>query len=119
MTKHYIDTDGNYMGGFSGLVIDEVEQEHLDVDPAWVEVVTPPEHGKQIWSGSTWETPLVVVAQARIAEIDIRLGELDTLSIRALRTKGVGRGVAKDDESLTTYEDEAELLRAERATLLA
>jgi len=59
----------------------------------------------------------VVLANQRIEEIKIRLSELDVLSIRALRTKGIGRGKPEDDTSLSALEDEAETLRAELVTL--
>lgn len=55
---------------------------------------------------------------ARIAEIDTRLTEIDVASVRPLRSKSNGRGIAQDDTTLTDLDDEAILLRTERATLV-
>lgn len=59
-----------------------------------------------------------VIKDARITEIDTRLDAIDKLSIRSLRAKSNGRGVAQDDTKLTELDDEALLLREERATLI-
>ena len=56
---------------------------------------------------------------ARIFEIDVRLDEIDKLSVRSLRSKSDGRGNAQDDTKLTDLDDEAIALRTERATLTA
>ena len=55
----------------------------------------------------------------RIAEIDIRLKEIDILSIRSLRSKSNGRGNSQDDTKLTELDDEAIALRDERIILTA
>jgi hypothetical protein len=51
----------------------------------------------------------------RIAEIKARLAQIDIESIRALRSKSVGKGKPADDTKLSTLDTEADNLRAELA----
>ncbi len=53
----------------------------------------------------------------RITEIKRRLADIDTESIRALRSKSVGRGRPQDDLKLNTLDSECDTLRAELAAL--
>lgn len=44
MTKYYVDPNGNYLGGFDGTQPPE----------GAVEILTPPEHGSDIYSNGAW-----------------------------------------------------------------
>jgi len=71
---------------------------------------------QELIDGLSYQTP-EEIANARILEIDIRLDEIDRLSIRSLRSKSNGRGNSQDDTKLTELDDEAITLRAERETI--
>ena len=43
-TKFYVDVDGNYLGGYAGTA-----------PSGGIEVATPPNHGLDIWNGSSWD----------------------------------------------------------------
>ena len=58
-----------------------------------------------------------ILVESRKSEIYSRLDEIDMQSVRALRSKGVGRGSPQDDLSLSELDDEAESLRLELAGL--
>lgn len=53
----------------------------------------------------------------RIVEIDTRLNDIDSLSIRSLRAKGNSRDSQDDRDTLLALDDEAGVLRAERGQL--
>lgn len=57
--------------------------------------------------------------QSRIAEIDARLLEIDSLSIRPLRAIQSGTATEFDTNKLATLDEEAAALRAEKKTLTA
>lgn len=57
-------------------------------------------------------------AQVRKGEILARLSGIDFESIRALRSKAVGKGHAADDTKLAALDAEADTLRAELAALV-
>jgi hypothetical protein len=59
--------------------------------------------------------PADPTSNPRIAEIKARLAQIDIESIRALRTKSVGKGKAADDTKLSELDAEADNLRAELA----
>jgi hypothetical protein len=59
--------------------------------------------------------PADPIPNPRIAEIKARLDQIDIESIRALRSKSVGKGKPADDTKLSTLDTEADSLRAELA----
>jgi hypothetical protein len=59
--------------------------------------------------------PADPTSNPRIAEIKARLDQIDIESIRALRSKSVGKGKPADDTKLSTLDTEADNLRAELA----
>lgn len=73
MIKHYIDSDGKYLGGFFGTLPD-VEN--------YTEVETPPSDYRQVWDGEKWSAvpkyvPQVVSRfQARAALLQAGILEL-------------------------------------------
>ena len=71
-----------------------------------------------IWlsDGNTPE-PADPVPNPRIAEIQQRLTQIDQESIRAIRSKQLNRGPARDDTKLAALDDEADALRVELAAL--
>jgi hypothetical protein len=58
------------------------------------------------------------IAATRIAEITIRLSEIDMESIRALRAQKIGRGSQPDIDKLNALENEAEALHIELAGIV-
>ena len=85
--------------------------------------VAPPEFDPAtagcFWRGAGWEiVPGEVPAplpNPRIAVIKARLDQIDIESIRALRTKAVGKSKPADDTKLNALDAEADNLRAELA----
>lgn len=61
MTKYYVDNQGEYIGGFSGAIVDDEEQDHPDVPEGAVEVAQPPSHADEIWDGNVWAMPVDIV----------------------------------------------------------
>lgn len=43
VTKHYVDQQGNYLGGFQG-----------SIPPGGIEVEIAPAHAKDTWNGAAW-----------------------------------------------------------------
>ena len=73
MTKYFIDSQGNYIGGFDGQgALDTVPDGAIEIlDP-------PPEHNSQKWDGTKWsshtaEVPLPTIT-ALIKALDRRDG---------------------------------------------
>lgn len=69
-----------------------------------------------------WKTDAELAQEAkqvRIGEIDARLLEIDTLSIRPLRAIQSGTATDFDTNKLATLDAEAAALRAEKKTLTA
>jgi len=54
----------------------------------------------------------------RVKEIDTRLSQIDTESVRPLRAINNGTSTQYDIDKLTALDNEAETLRTERATLV-
>ncbi len=71
MTKYFVDSQGNYIGGFDG-------KGALDTVPVnAIEVPTAPEHGSQTWDGSTWSLHVPEVPSPTITELVKALDKRD------------------------------------------
>ena len=70
----------------------------------------------------SWKTDIELALeskQVRISEIDTRLLEIDSLSIRPLRAIQSGTATQFDTDKLAALDEEAATLRAEKKTLIA
>ena len=54
MTKHYVDSQGKWIDGYSMLLVDGEEPDHLDVPDGAIEVPNAPDDVRQAWNGSEW-----------------------------------------------------------------
>jgi len=52
MTKYYVDSDGNYLGGFDG--------EGVETPENGIEVPEAPQDARQTWDGHAWSAPPAV-----------------------------------------------------------
>ena len=81
MTRHYVDSDGNYLGGFDGKVANE-DGEMVDSAPEnGTEVPAAPEHGLDTWDGSKWvaHTPNLEFLMGPSESIDIVARKLEEI----------------------------------------
>ena len=58
-TKYYVDVDGKSLGGYAGTV-----------PSGGIEVATPPNHGLDIWNGSSWDAAIKTL-QESAAELNL------------------------------------------------
>jgi hypothetical protein len=75
MTKYFVDASGKYLGGFDG--------SEPPVDS--IEVPNPPAHGLDVWDGTAFVTPAVVVADRDDGVGRLELIATDAASVRAMR----------------------------------
>ncbi len=65
MTQYFIDTDGNYLGGFDGA---EPPEGSIEVD-------TPPAHGSDKWTNGAWV--VVAIVPESVPKLNARLTLID------------------------------------------
>ena len=53
-TRYYVDALGKYLGGFAGFYADDGAEVFPIVPAGAVQVPSPPQHGSQIWNGTSW-----------------------------------------------------------------
>ncbi len=89
-TKHFVDSQGNYLGAFTGIQRDGgqdemgrprppiIEEPGPTVQNA-VEVPSPPAHGRDMWDGSAW-VPHVPPG----LDVDAELAKKENALLRAI-----------------------------------
>jgi hypothetical protein len=89
--KYYVDFEGKYIGGFEG-----------SIPESGIEVPTPPNHGLEIWNGSSWDD--------RILSKDEQIAAIEsTATARWLRMGPLGDAIALAE--LQNIEDQIEVIR--------
>lgn len=85
-TKYYVDADGKYLGGYSGTV------------PAnGIEVSAPPNHGLDIWNGTSWDAYEPTLSAADIRGQAMYAGiEFEGVMCSALKEDQWGLNSIKD-----------------------
>jgi hypothetical protein len=90
-TRHYVDKNGNYLGGFSGyippptykpikggkLAIIPSAEVLPEIPKGAIEVTIAPEDGAQVWDGKVWTWPKNVLADRARRRRDGLLAESD------------------------------------------